>query len=133
ITTLAGGDGIIDIPAGVEFLEEGAAVQVELFSEKEPDPATLLLAGENSILLERLAERRPGFLRLLTASPIQARIYLEEGVADLGLHLRSRPKVGWSAGHLERRDGDGAGLPGPCGALRPGRPAPGGLASGLLS
>lgn len=83
ITTLAGADGIIDIPSGVEFLEEGTPVAVELFAERESDPSTLLLAGENSILLERLAENRPGCLRLLNAGHIQARIYLEEGVADL--------------------------------------------------
>ena len=83
ITTLAGADGIIDIPAGVEFLEEGTSVSVELFAEREPDSNTLIVAGENSVLLERLAESRPGCLRLLHASPIQARIYLEEGVADL--------------------------------------------------
>jgi putative molybdopterin biosynthesis protein len=83
ITTLAGADGIIDIPAGVEFLEEGTSVSVELFAEREPDSNTLIVAGENSVLLERLAESRPGCLRLLHASPIQARIYLVEGVADL--------------------------------------------------
>ena len=83
ITTLAGADGIIDIPAGVEYLEEGTPVSVELFAEKEPDSETLLVAGENSIILEKLAESRPGCLRLLNAGPIQARIYLEEGVADL--------------------------------------------------
>lgn len=83
ITTLAGADGTIDIPAGVEYLEEGTEVSVELFAEREADPTTLIVAGENSIILERLAESRPGCLRLLNAGPIQARIYLEEGVADL--------------------------------------------------
>ncbi|NLH21672.1 MAG: molybdopterin biosynthesis protein [Methanothrix sp.] len=83
ITTLAGADGIIDIPAGVEYLEEGTPVSVELFAERDTDSETLLVAGENSIILEKLAESRPGCLRLLTAGPIQARIYLEEGVADL--------------------------------------------------
>ena len=83
ITTLAGADGIIDIPAGVEFLEEGTPVSVELFAEREPDSNTLIVAGENSVLLEKQAESRPGCLRLLYAGPIQARIYLEEGVADL--------------------------------------------------
>jgi putative molybdopterin biosynthesis protein len=83
ITTLAGADGIIDIPAGVEYLEKGAAVQVDLFSDKDAQWPGLVLAGENSILLERLAESRPGFLRFLNAGLIQSRIYLEEGVADL--------------------------------------------------
>lgn len=83
ITTLAGADGIIDIPAGVEYMERGTAVQVDLFSDKDAQWPGLVLAGENSILLERLAESRPGFLRLLNAGPIQSRIYLEDGVADL--------------------------------------------------
>ena len=83
ITTLAWADGIIDIPAGVEYLEEGTPVSVELFAEKETDSEALLVAGENTILLEKQAESRPGCLKLLNAGPIQARIYLEEGVADL--------------------------------------------------
>jgi len=83
ITTLAGADGVVDIPAGVEYLEEGTPVSVEMFAEIETDSDTLLVAGENSILLEKQAESRPGCLRLLYAGPIQARIYLEEGVADL--------------------------------------------------
>ena len=102
ITTLAGADGIIDIPAGVEYLEEGTPVSVELFAEKEPDSEALIVAGENSILLEKQAESRPGFLRLLNAGPIQARIYLEEGVADLAcVWSQDRPWQGaeiiWSA------------------------------------
>ena len=47
ITTLAGADGIIDIPAGVEYLEKGEAVVVELFAGAEP--ADLVVAGENSL------------------------------------------------------------------------------------
>jgi molybdate-binding protein len=81
ITTLAGADGVIDIPAGVEFLEKGEAVQVELFSEVEP--ADLVVAGENSHLLEKLAERVPWRLVLLNTGSVRARLYLEDGVADL--------------------------------------------------
>jgi putative molybdopterin biosynthesis protein len=103
ITTLAGADGVVDIPAGVEYLEEGTPVSVELFAERETDSETLLVAGENSILLDKLAESRPGCLRLLCAGPIQARIYLEEGVADLAcVWGLDRPWQGteiiWSAG-----------------------------------
>ena len=102
ITTLAGADGVVDIPAGVEYLEEGTPVSVELFAERETDSETLLVAGENSILLDKLAESRPGCLRLLCAGPIQARIYLEEGVADLacvwGLDRPwQRTEIIWSA------------------------------------
>jgi len=83
ITTLAGADGVIDIPAGVEYLENGREVQVELFSE---DQSThLVVAGENSPLLERLAEAQPGSIRLLNTGSLRARLYLENGVADLAL------------------------------------------------
>jgi putative molybdopterin biosynthesis protein len=81
ITTMAGADGIIDIPAGVEYLEKGEAVVVELFSGAEP--ADLVVAGENSIFLEKLVESLPLRLALLNTGSLQARLYLEDGVADL--------------------------------------------------
>ena len=81
ITTLAGADGVINIPSGVEYLEKGEKVEVELFSEVEA--ADLVVAGENSILLEQLAERVPWRLVLLNSGSLQARLYLEDGVADL--------------------------------------------------
>jgi putative molybdopterin biosynthesis protein len=81
ITTLAGADGIIDIQAGVEYLEKGREVDVELFGEV--DAADLVVAGENCMLLEQLAEKVPWNLRLLNTGFVQARLYLEDGVADL--------------------------------------------------
>jgi len=81
ITTLAGADGVIDIPAGMEYLKKGEAVEVELFAEAEP--AYLVVAGENCILLEKLAESVPWNLRLLNTGSVRARLYLEDGVADL--------------------------------------------------
>ena len=81
ITTLAGADGVIDIPAGVEYLEKGEKIEVELFSDVEA--AHLVVAGENCILLEQLAERVPWHLRLLNTGSVRARLYLEDGVADL--------------------------------------------------
>lgn len=81
ITTLAGADGVIDIPSGVEYLEKGEKVEVELFSEMEP--ADLVVAGENTLLLEKLAERVPWRIVLLNTGSVQARLYLEDGVADL--------------------------------------------------
>ena len=81
ITTLAGADGVIDIPSGVEYLEKGEKVEVELFSEVEA--ADLVVAGENCMLLEQLAERVPWRLVLLNTGSLQARLYLEDGVADL--------------------------------------------------
>jgi putative molybdopterin biosynthesis protein len=81
ITTLALADGVIEIPAGVEYLASGAAVEVKLFQElRAPD---LVVAGENSIILERLAESLPWQLMLLNTGSLRGRVYLEDGVADL--------------------------------------------------
>jgi molybdate-binding protein len=81
ITTLAGADGIIDIPAGIEYLEKGEKVEVELFSENEP--ADLVVAGENALIIEKLAEEASFRILLLNSGSLRARLYLEDGVADL--------------------------------------------------
>jgi len=81
ITTLARGDGVIEIPADVEYLEKGDAVEVLLFGELEaPD---LVVAGENSVLLEKLAETLPFRVKLLNVGSASGRIRLEDGLADL--------------------------------------------------
>jgi len=81
ITTLALADGVIEIPAGVEFLEGGSPVQVRLFSPAQGP--CLVVAGENSLFLERLAEDLPWRLMLLNTGSYRGRIYLEDGIADL--------------------------------------------------
>lgn len=81
ITTLALADGVIEIPAGVEYLEKGAAVEVKLFRELQAP--NLVVAGENSIILERLAESLPWRLGLLNTGTLRGKVYLEDGVADL--------------------------------------------------
>ncbi|MDD4446777.1 MAG: molybdopterin biosynthesis protein [Methanothrix sp.] len=81
ITTLAGADGIIDIPVGVEYLEKGKMIEVELFGDT--DPADLVVAGENTLLIEKLAEEASGRILLLNSGSVRARLYLEDGVADL--------------------------------------------------
>ena len=81
ITTLAQADGVIEIPADVEYLEKGDAVEVLLFRELEaPD---LVVAGENSVLLEKLAETLPFRVKLLNVGSASGRIRLEDGLADL--------------------------------------------------
>jgi putative molybdopterin biosynthesis protein len=81
ITTLARADGVIEIPADVEYLEKGDAVEVLLFGELEaPD---LVVAGENSVLLEKLAETLPFRVKLLNVGSASGRIRLEDGLADL--------------------------------------------------
>ena len=81
ITTLALADGVIEIPAGVEFLEGGTPVEVRLFSYAQAP--CLVVAGENSLLLERLAEELPWRMMLLNTGSYRGRIYLEDRIADL--------------------------------------------------
>lgn len=81
ITTLALADGVIEIPAGVEFLDGGTLVEVKLFSSTQA-PA-LVVAGENSILLERLSEQLPWRMMLLNVGSLRGRVLLEDGIADL--------------------------------------------------
>jgi putative molybdopterin biosynthesis protein len=81
ITSLAAADGVIEIPAGQEYLERGEAVVVRLFAEANaPD---LVVAGENASFLEKMAEDLPWHLKLLGTGSLRGRIYLEDGVADL--------------------------------------------------
>ena len=81
ITTLAGADGVLVIPSGTEYLEKGTVVDLKLFSELEvPD---LVVAGENSVIIERLAEDLPLQIRLMNTGSLRGRMYLEDGVADL--------------------------------------------------
>ncbi len=81
ITTLASADGVIEIPADVEFLEKGDAVEVRLFGKLEaPD---LVVAGENSLVLENLTETLPFRVKLLNIGSEPGRIYLEDGLTDL--------------------------------------------------
>jgi len=82
ITTLANADGFIEIPADVERLERGDAVEVHLF--REPDSPDLVVAGENSLLLERLAETLPFQIKLLNVGSLPGRIFLEDGAGGPG-------------------------------------------------
>jgi len=83
ITTLARADGVIDIPAEVEFLEKGDAVEVHLFGEL--DAPDLIVAGENSLCLEDLTEPLPYQVRLLNNGTVPGRIFLQDGLADLAV------------------------------------------------
>jgi putative molybdopterin biosynthesis protein len=81
ITTLSNADGIIEIAAGVEYLEKESVVEVKLFGELEtPD---LVVAGENSVALEKLAETLPIRLRLMNTGSVRGKIDLLDGLADL--------------------------------------------------
>jgi putative molybdopterin biosynthesis protein len=81
ITTLSNADGIIEIAAGLEYLEQGSAVEVRLFGELEPPD--LVVAGENSMTLEKLAETLPIQVRLMNTGSVRGKNDLLDGLADL--------------------------------------------------
>lgn len=81
ITTLARAEGVIEIPAEVEYLEPGEIVDVRLFGE--PSSPDLVVAGENSLLLEHLAEEMPFEIRILNTGSLRGRIAVEDGIADM--------------------------------------------------
>ncbi|VVB72070.1 Uncharacterised protein [uncultured archaeon] len=93
ITSLAMADGVIEIPSGQEYLERGEDVVVRLFGEAiAPD---LVVAGENAIFLEKMAENLPWRLKLLCTGSLWGKVYLKDGVADIAfLADRGEPPAG---------------------------------------
>jgi putative molybdopterin biosynthesis protein len=81
ITTLARADGVIEIPADVEYMEPGEIVEVRTFIE--PSYPDLVVTGENSLLLEQLAEGLPFEVRILNTGSLRGRIAVEDGIADM--------------------------------------------------
>lgn len=81
ITTLARADGVIDIPAEVEYMEPGETVEVRLFGD--PSVPDLVIAGENSLLIEQLAEELPFEIRVQNTGSLRGRIFVEDGIADV--------------------------------------------------
>ncbi|EMA48389.1 molybdopterin biosynthesis protein MoeA/LysR substrate binding-domain-containing protein [Halococcus morrhuae DSM 1307] len=82
-TSLVEADGIVAMPADVNYLDEGERVMVELFS---PDvrPPTLFGVGEDDPLFSRLLDRldRPRYLRQGSRG---GQRYLRDGVTDIGV------------------------------------------------
>ncbi len=81
ITTLARADGVIEIPSDVEYLEPGENVEVRFFTE--PSYPDLVVAGENSLLVEQLAEDLPFEIRILNTGSLRGIIAVEDGIADM--------------------------------------------------
>ncbi len=80
ITTLSQADGVIEIPPDVEYLESGEEVEVQLFEDLyEPD---LIFAGENSPVLEMMAEALPYQIKFIP-NGAKGITFLKEGLADL--------------------------------------------------
>ncbi|MCJ7444711.1 MAG: molybdopterin biosynthesis protein [Methanotrichaceae archaeon] len=80
ITTLSRADGVIEIPSNVEYLEKGDHVDVQLFGESyEFD---IIIAGENCLALEMLAEVLPYQIKFLN-NGVRGIISLQDGLADI--------------------------------------------------
>ncbi len=80
-TSLVDADGIVSVPAGTNYLDEGQTVDVQLFSPDVRRPKVLGV-GEDDPLLSRLLDRveRPRYLSLGTTEGLRR---LQEGVPDV--------------------------------------------------
>ncbi len=82
-TSLVEADGIVEVPANTDYVGEGEAVTVELFS---PDvrPPSLLAVGEDDPALSRLLDRlsRPRFLPVGSREGLRR---LRDGVPDVAV------------------------------------------------
>ena len=86
ITTLSEADGFIDIPAGVEMLEMGEAVDVTLFGE--PETSDLLFVGSHCLGLDTLADLTGLKMRIINAGSSGGLNAIRNGTADIaGVHL----------------------------------------------
>jgi putative molybdopterin biosynthesis protein len=92
ITSLALADGFIDIPQNQEFIEEGEAVRVELFSPRF-QAADLVFIGSHciglDILFSRLRRRTPTIsFKIINTGSIGGLQAVKRGEADVaGIHL----------------------------------------------
>ncbi|WP_435364688.1 molybdopterin biosynthesis protein [Haloarchaeobius sp. DYHT-AS-18] len=79
-TSLVEADGVVEVPADTEYLDEGEQVQVQLFS---PDvrPPTVFGVGEDDPLLSRVLDRL-GSPRYLSVGSRQGLRRLRSGVPD---------------------------------------------------
>ncbi len=83
ITTLAQADGVIDIPAKVEYLDKDEVVDVHLFGDyPEPD---LLIMGEDSPEIGALVRNLPFRARFVTMGSKRGLLAVQDGVADLAV------------------------------------------------
>ncbi|MCJ0619176.1 molybdopterin biosynthesis protein [Haloarcula hispanica] len=82
-TSLVDADGFVDVPPGTDYLAEGEAVDVTLFSPAVRPP-TLLGMGEDDPLLSRLLDTvsRPRYLPLGSTEGLRR---LDNGVPDIAV------------------------------------------------
>ncbi|MEM3019364.1 MAG: molybdopterin biosynthesis protein [Candidatus Bathyarchaeia archaeon] len=92
ITSLAMADGFIETPEGREFIEEGEAMEVNLFSSSFR-ATDLLFMGSHcigvDILIELILRAKPGFTaKVINAGSLGGLRALSQGIADVaGIHL----------------------------------------------
>lgn len=92
ITSLAKADGFIEIPENRRFLEEGEAVEVNLFSS-EVKPADLMFIGSHclgvDVILRLMREQNPSFLyKVINVGSSGGLAAIRRGEADIaGTHL----------------------------------------------
>ncbi|WP_435076330.1 molybdopterin biosynthesis protein [Halococcus sp. AFM35] len=102
-TSLVEADGIVEMPADVNYLDAGEAVTVQLFS---PDvrPPTLFGVGEDDPLLSRLLDRldRPRYLHQGSRG---GQRQLRDGVTDIGVSSIADAEVGTDIGGWTREWG----------------------------
>jgi len=96
ITTLAQADGVVEIPAEVEYLDRGEQLSVQLFSE---EPFDLTVVGESCPVLETILEDVPFQVRYLIHGGQRGLAALEDGAADLAcVSLQKDQKLDLSPG-----------------------------------
>lgn len=81
ITTLAQADGVIEIPADIEYLERSEPVEVRLFGE--PDVPDLTIAGESCPVMEMIAEALPYNPRFILNGTRRGLLAVQDGIADI--------------------------------------------------
>lgn len=87
ITLLSQADGFVEIPEGVNFLEQGEEVTVYLLS-REPKTPKLLIIGSNCQGLHRLLNFLPFEVRYLSRGSMGGVRAMENSIPDLaGIHI----------------------------------------------
>ena len=102
-TSLVEADGIVSMPADVNYLDAGERVTVELFSP-EVRPPTLFGVGEDDPLFSNLLDRldRP---RYLTLGSRGGRRWLRDGVVDFAVSSMADAEIGTDIGGWTREWG----------------------------
>ncbi len=87
VTSLAKADGYIEIPEGVEYLEEGEEVAVELFSQKGSIPDVVVIGSHSrgmDLILELMRDEIPELVvRVINVGSMNGLLAVKRGEADI--------------------------------------------------